>query len=124
MFSVFYIAIIAVFSLLFILLSGTIVSFLTAGKFTYASTYANVFIIGVFFMQIGGFFEQLFTAFGATKYVMWRNILMGVFCIVLYYLMIQKYQFYGANISRIIASVFYVISGAILFLIYIKRKKI
>ncbi len=63
-----------------------------------------LFIIGIFFMQLGGFFEQLFTAFSATKYVMWRNILMGIFCIAAYYFMIQKYQFYGAKITRVITS--------------------
>jgi len=116
----FYIAVLAALSLLFILTSKPIVSFLTAGRFAKASIYANIFIIGIFFMQVGGIFEQLFTAFGKTKLVMWRNILMGVFCVIMYYSMIAKYQFYGANITRVITSLFYLISGAIMFLIYSK----
>ncbi len=72
-------------------------------------------------MQIGGVFEQLFTAFGATKLVMWRNILMGIFCVGTYYFMIKHYQFNGANISRVIASMFYVFTGALMFYIYLKQ---
>lgn len=123
LFTVIYISILAVLSILFIIFSESVVSFLTSGRYTYASTYANIFIIGIFFMQIGGFFEQLFTAFGATKYVMWSNILMGIFCIITYYFMIQNYQFYGANITRVISSIFYILNGALLFLIFIRKKK-
>ena len=48
---------------------------------------------------------------------------MGVFCVITYYFMIKHYQFKGANITMVIASVFYLISGALMFFIYIKRKK-
>lgn len=123
LFTLSYTAILAVLCVLFIIFSESVVSFLTSGRYTYASTYANIFIIGIFFMQIGGFFEQLFTAFGATKYVMWRNILMGVFCIIAYYFMIKEFQFYGANITRVITSLFYIVSGALLFMLYIKKRK-
>jgi len=123
LFTFVYTGVLAALCIMFILFSEIIVSFLTSGRYTYASTYANVFVIGIFFMQIGGFFEQLFTAFGATKLVMWRNILMGVFCIIVYYFMIQKFEFYGANLSRVITSLFYVLSGAIMFFFYLKGEK-
>lgn len=123
LFTILYILVLAGLTLLFIFISKPIVSFLTAGRFIKASVYANVFIIGAFLMQVGGIFEQLFTAFGATKLAMWRNILMGIFCIIAYYLMISKYQFYGANITRVISSLFYIIIGAFLFIIFIKEKK-
>ena len=123
LFFFFYILVLGALSLMFILFSESVVSFLTSGRYTHASTYANIFIIGIFFMQVGGVFEQLFTAYGATKLVMWRNILTGVFCVISYYFMIQHYQFRGANINRVITSVFYVISGALMVFIYIKRKK-
>ncbi len=116
-----YLTILAFLCGLFIIFSGPVVSFLTAGRYTYASEYANIFIIGIFFMQAGGFFEQLFTAFGKTKLVMWRNILMGIFCIIAYYFMIHYYQFIGANITRVIASIFYLLVGLIMFALY-KRK--
>lgn len=121
LFTSFYILVLGILSLLFILFSETVVSFLTSGRYTHASDYANIFIIGIFFMQAGGIFEQLFTAYGATKLVMWRNILMGAFCIITYYYMIEHYQFQGANISRVITSSFYVVAGALLFLFYKKR---
>jgi O-antigen/teichoic acid export membrane protein len=123
LFTFFYILVLGTLSLIFIIFSESVVSFLTSGRYTHASSYANIFIIGIFFMQIGGVFEQLFTAYGATKLVMWRNILMGIFCVITYYFMIQHYQFQGANISRVITSIFYLISGALMFFIYIKRKK-
>lgn len=123
LFFFFYIIVMGSLSLMFILFSESVVSFLTSGRYTHASSYANIFIIGIFFMQVGGIFEQLFTAYGATKLVMWRNILMGVFCVITYYFMIKHYQFHGANITRVITSIFYVISGALMFFIYIKRKK-
>jgi O-antigen/teichoic acid export membrane protein len=123
LFLFFYILVLGVLSILFILFSGSIVTYLTGGRYVLASNYANIFIIGIFFMQLGGIFEQLFTAYGATKLVMWRNILMGVFCVIVFYFMIKHYQFQGANIARVITSLFYVISGSIMFLIYIKRKK-
>jgi O-antigen/teichoic acid export membrane protein len=123
LFALLLIGILASLCIIFIIFSKPIVSYLTSGRYTYASTYANIFIIGIFFMQLGGFFDQLFQAFGATKYVMWLNTLMGIFCVFAYYFMIQKYQFYGANITRVITSVFYVFCGASLFLIYIKKGK-
>lgn len=123
LFVFFYLIVLAGLSLIFILVSHSIVSFLTAGRFVKASVYANVFIIGIFFMQTGGIFEQLFTAFGATKLVMWRNIMMGVFCIAMYYFMIEKYQFHGANITRVITSIFYVFSGAVLFAFYMRSQR-
>lgn len=123
LFTMFYTAILALLCILFITFSEPVVSFLTSGRYTYASTYANVFIIGIFFMQIGGFFEQLFTAFGATKLAMWRNILMGIFCIIVYYFMIQKFQYFGANITRVFAAVFYVLTGAGMFFLYLKLRK-
>lgn len=123
MFSAFYILLLGALTLLFIAFSGPVVSFLTSGRYTHASSYANIFIIGIFFMQIGYIIEQLFTAYGATKYAMWRNIFMGIFCIITYFIMIQKYQFIGANITRVISSIFYVISGILLFYFYLKRKK-
>jgi O-antigen/teichoic acid export membrane protein len=122
-FSVLYLAILAVLTLLFIIFSEPVVSFLTAGRFKHASDYANIFIIGLFFMQAGGIFEQLFTAFGETKLAMWRNIFMGVFCVVSYYFMIKHYQFQGANINRVITSIFYVLSGSLIFIFYFIRKK-
>lgn len=118
-----YLIVLAGLSLIFILVSHSIVSYLTAGRFIKAGVYANVFIIGIFFMQAGGIFEQLFTAFGATKLVMWRNISMGIFCIVMYYYMIEKYQFHGANIARVITSIFYLFSGAVLFAFYLRRQR-
>lgn len=123
LFTSFYILVLGALSIMFILFSEIVVSYLTSGRYTHASEYANIFIVGVFFMQIGGIFEQLFTAFGATKLVMWRNILMGVFCVFTYYFMIRQYQFQGANISRVITSIFYVISGAIMFFVYVKRRR-
>ncbi len=118
-----YIIILGILCFSFFMFSELVVSFLTAGRYSHASSYANVFIISVFFMSIGGIFEQLFTAFGKTKLVMWRHILVGVFSVLGYYFMIQKYQFQGANITRVLVSVFSVLIGAIMFLIMIKRRK-
>lgn len=123
LFAFVYLTILALLCILFIIFSGPVVSFLTAGRYTYASVYANVFIIGIFFMQAGGFFEQLFTAFGETKLVMWRNIFMGVFCVFSYYVMIHYYQFFGANITRVITSIFYLLIGVVMFVVYIKKTK-
>jgi O-antigen/teichoic acid export membrane protein len=122
-FAFLYMSLIAVLSILFLLFSGQVVSFLTDGRYTYASVYANIFILGIVLMQAGGFFEQLFTAFGKTKLAMWRNIIMGVFSILLYYALIRNFQFFGANIARVIISGVYVLVGAILFTIFIKRNK-
>lgn len=121
-FASFYIVLVAVICISFIFLSKSVVSILTDGRYTYASLYANYFVIGIFFMQIGGFFEQLFTAYGATKYVMWRNIIIGIFSIVIYYFLINKYQFFGANITRIIIPLLYILIGAVLFYFYFKKK--
>jgi O-antigen/teichoic acid export membrane protein len=123
LFTVFYVFALGVLSFMFILFSKSVVSFLTSGRYTHASTYANIFIIGIFFMQIGGIFEQLFTAYGATKLVLWQNILMGTFCVITYHYMIQHYQFRGANITRVISSIFYIISGLTIFMIYVRKKK-
>ncbi len=118
-----YLACLGVITLSFLLLSDPVVSFLTSGRYTHASSYANIFIIGIFLMAAGDLFEQLFTAFGATKYAMWRNILMGIFCIVSYYLMIRYFQFRGANITRVFASLFYILTGAVLLYFYKTRNR-
>ncbi len=123
LFVLFYILILSALSLLFIFLSESVVSFLTAGRYIHASAYANVFIIGIFFMQIGLIFDQLFNAYGKTKLILWRNTLMGIFCIFTYYFMIKNYQFEGANIARVVTSIFYLIISFLIFFIYIKRKK-
>jgi len=119
----FYFSVLIVLTSLFILCSASIVSFLTSGRYTYASTYANVFIVGMLLMQIGGVFEQLFTAYGVTKLAMWRNILVGGGCILMYYFMIKNYQFHGSNITRVITAIFYILTGAVMFFIYVKNKR-
>jgi O-antigen/teichoic acid export membrane protein len=116
-----YIGVMAFLTLAFIMVSYPIVYYLTAGRYAYAATYANVFVIGAFFMQAGGVYEQLFTAYSATKLVMWRNILMGIFCVIAYYWMIQYFQFKGANITRVLAGLFYIISGTLLWWYYKKK---
>ena len=118
-----YITVLALLCIVFIFSSKIVVSYLTSGRYTYASTYANLFIIGIFFMLVGGIFEQLFTAYGATKLDMFRNILTGIFCIIAYYFMIQEYQFYGASVTRIMTSVFFVLTGAVIFFLFIRKKK-
>jgi O-antigen/teichoic acid export membrane protein len=122
-FSLIYILIMGSLSVAFIFFSGPVVSFLTSGRYLHACNYANILIIGIFFMQVGGIFEQLFTAYGATRYAMWRNILMGAFCVATYYFMIKNYQFKGANITRVISAIFYSVSGAVLFLLYIRKRR-
>ena len=119
-FAAFFISLLVILSILFITFSNPVVSFLTNGRYTYASTYANIFVIGVMFMQVGGLFEQLLTAYGATKYVMLRNVLTGIFCVLLYYVLVKKYQFMGANIARVISSIFFMIIGATIFAFYNK----
>jgi len=116
-----YIGLMAFLTLAFIMVSHPIVYYLTAGRYAYAATYANVFVIGVFFMQIGGIYGQLFTAYSVTNLVMWRNIVMGVFCVIAYYWMIRYFQFKGANITRVFAGLFYIISGTVLWLYYKKK---
>jgi O-antigen/teichoic acid export membrane protein len=117
-----YFITLTILSVMFIIFSGPMVSFLTSGRYTKASGYANIFIIGIFIMQMGGIIEQLFTAYGATKFVMSWNIINSVFCILISYFMIQSYQFIGANFARVFTASSYFLIGGTLFWYYIKKE--
>lgn len=116
-----YTVLLVVCAMLFIAFSAPVMSFLTSGRYTYSSEYANVFVIGIVFMQIGGFFEQLFTAFGATHFVMWRNVILGVLSTGIYYFAVKQYSFSGASAARVGVAVLYLLLGFVMF--YFFRKK-
>lgn len=122
MFGAAYGATIVIVSAFFICFSKPIVYFLTDGKYTHASDYADFFVIGIVIMQMGGFFEQLLTAFEATRLVMWRNIILGILTVAIYYFLIKTQSFRGAAVSRIIVAGLYFGVGSLVFLLFVRSK--
>lgn len=113
-----YFLLVSVTTVIFILFSEPLVNYLTSGRYIRAAVYANILIISIALLHLANFFEQLFTAYGATNFIMVRNIIMGLFCLAFYYVMIHNYQFLGANISRVVSSIFFIFLNSILFIVF------
>jgi len=108
---------------LFILVSPYLMEFLTNGRFTRAYKYANVNAIGVLFMQVYFFANSVLIAVKRTKETLYINLFGGISALILYYIMIQKYQFQGANYTYVIISIL-MATSSILLIIFARKKNI
>jgi O-antigen/teichoic acid export membrane protein len=119
-----YSVVLLVTVVLFISFSHTILSLLTSGRYTRASGYANIFVIGLAIQYTGGFFEPIFNARKQTKYILATNIVVGMFSVACYFFMIKWLGFRGANDARAMIGAFYLLASFSLYQLYRFRSKL
>jgi O-antigen/teichoic acid export membrane protein len=105
--SLFYIGSIFIASLLFIIFSKYIISYLTARRYTEAYKYANLNVVASFIMDIAGITNVIILALQKTKYMLIINLLTGAIALALYYFLVGAYGFQGGNYSKIAIAVVY-----------------
>lgn len=113
---------ISVTAILFITFSHSILSLLTSGRYTRASVYANVFVIGLAIQRMS-VFEPIFNAAKQTKYTLATNTVVGAFSVACYFFMIRWMGFHGANEARVVIGAFSLIVSFSLFMLYKYRNK-
>lgn len=104
--------------ILFITFSPYLMDFLTSGRYTRAYKYANMYSIGIFFMQVFGFANAIIIALKKTKQALYVNLIGGVAAIISYFFMIRWFEFQGANIAYIIIGIVMACAS----FIYIRRE--
>ena len=121
--AILYFTIVIFFVFLFITTSPYLIEFLTSGRYTRAYKYANLFAIGVVFMQIFGFSNGVIIAMKKTKIALYINIIGAISALILYKILIAKYSFYGANYAFIIVAMIMAFSS-LLFIKYFRKKEV
>jgi O-antigen/teichoic acid export membrane protein len=107
--SIFYIGSIFIASVLFIIFSKYIISYLTSRRYTEAYRYANLNVIASFIMDIAGITNVIILALQKTKYMLIINLLTGAVALFLYYFLVGTYGFQGGNYSKIAIAVVYLL---------------
>ena len=90
--------------LIFIILSGSIVNILTAGRYLGAQVYTNIAIISVFISGVYWFFDKTLIALGKTKLNLYINIIGGLSSLIVMYCAVTNYGFIGAAYGKILLS--------------------
>jgi len=89
-------------NLLFTILSGSIIGFLTSYRYTGATKYANIFIWSNLFILITYFLSAVFVAKGKTLSLLGRKVIISVCGLVLLFYSINKWGFIGAATTKVI----------------------
>lgn len=120
----FFLGLLFVGTLVFVIISPAITDYLTSGRYTRACKYANVLVISVFIMNIYTIFEALIYANQKTRVFIYINGIGGISAIIIYWLMIEQYTFYGAAYGRIIVALILSLVSSLFYLrIKILNKK-
>jgi len=98
-------------TLTFIVLSEWITDLLTSGRYTRSYVYANLNMIGFFFMQIYGLLTAIMNALKRTRAVFFINAFASIFAIFVYKILIEKYEFLGGCYGRISIALLLCIMG-------------
>lgn len=96
-----YMMLITIFVVLFLFLSKYIVSFLTAGRYTRAYTYANINAVAVVIISASGVVNTIIMGLQKAKFILAINIIGGIVAIIIYKILISKYGFWGGNYAKI-----------------------
>ena len=121
-----YFIILSLITVLFFLLSETIVGYLTSGRYTRAYKYANYFAISIFIMSLSKITNSILIALGKSRSQLYINVIVGVVGFLLYKHFINQYGFLGANYGRIAIASLYLItqSAYILSIKYISPQSV
>src|ERR1035437_418452 len=110
--------------LIFLMLSGNIISILTAGRYTAATRYTNIVLISVFLMGIFSFFTKILIALEKTKLHLIVNSIGGVSAFIIMYLMVSNFAYLGAAYGRILISVVMILLSSMFALYQLKKQGI
>lgn len=108
--------------LIFLLLSGNIISILTAGRYTAAEQYTNIILISVFLMGIFSFFTKILIALEKTKLHLIVNSIGGVFAFIIMYFMVSNFTYLGAAYGKILISVVMILISSMFALYQLKKQ--
>ncbi|HRR52978.1 MAG TPA: hypothetical protein P5301_05905, partial [Bacteroidales bacterium] len=89
-------------NLLFTLLSGNIIGFLTSYRYTGATKYANIFIWSNLFILMTYFLSAVFVAKGKTLSLLGRKVIISVCGLALLFYTINKWGFIGAATTKVV----------------------
>jgi len=110
-----YVIIIVFVTIVSILFSESIIAYLTSNRYPEAAKYFNIIIVSLCLYNIGDMFQQVFNSLKATNLILIRNLIIGAFSIMLYFIFIQKMEFIGAAWAKVAIFSLYIIVGFILF---------
>lgn len=83
-------------NLIFMLLSKPLISFLTYGKYTEASSFANILCLKNVCTTFAFCMSNVLVGYGFSKYELFNKSIGALFSILIYRYLIDKYGFYGA----------------------------
>lgn len=110
-----FLAAILILACIYLLVSKHIAHYLTAGRFTRAYKYSNIMVLGLLGMQVFGVLNSLIIAKQKVKWTIFVNAVGGVSAILVYYVLIAKYEYWGAAFGMIIVAI--ILSAACLYLV-------
>ena len=102
-----FLSTVVVFILLFISFSPFIVKILTAGRYTRAYAYSNIHVFATIFAAISMVLTNMFLNLKRTNSLLINNVICGVAAVIVYKILISKFEYIGANYSKIIVSAFF-----------------
>ena len=113
----------ALIVIIFIPLSPMIIDILTAGKYVYSATYMKVLAISSFASAFYYMVSQFTVAVGMTKVTFYNKILTSIFSILMFKLLIDKFQFMGAAWGVSLSYVISAITNILFLTVYSKKLK-
>jgi O-antigen/teichoic acid export membrane protein len=114
-------------TIVFISISEWITSILTSGRYTRAYVYANLDMIGFFFLQIFGLLSAIINALRRTRAILVINVVASLFALLAFRFLIDKYGYLGGCYGKITISIFLSLLALLFLLIrntYLVKKYI
>ncbi len=104
--------------IIFIAFAPFIIKILTAGRFTDAYVYARILALNNISMTLAYTMTGIFIAKGYTFLSMTSEVIGAILSIVMFNILINKYNFYGAAWGQVISYILIFIIGIIVYFIY------
>lgn len=112
------------FVIIFMFLSGTVISILTAGRYLEAERYTNIALISVFLMGVYWFLDKIFIALEKTKLNLIINVIGGASSIVITYFAVNSFKFIGAAYGKVLVALLLCIVSLILVIKYLRKDRL
>ncbi len=108
----------------FILVAPFVVDILTAGKYTYSVKYTRIVAFAQISSSLYYTLSQITIALGATKITLINKIVGSALCVVMFSVLITKWQFIGAAWGQVFSFIIFFVGNLILLGLWkIKRVK-
>lgn len=113
---------ISLISLTFIILCPFIIQLLTAGRYMESTTYAQIGALSVVTSMMYYVTSEITIAKGYTYIALINSIVSSALCILVFYVLISRFQFVGAAWGLVLAYIFKLISNIALIPFFNKKK--